>query len=141
MYKTHCDALELRVKMYAQAGKWDHVEPIAETLARLIKDAPFGVYMWCHSLRMQKRYKEALVQLTLAQGKFLKDWRFSYDLACCLAMTGHKEEASPSITPVSIFFSAFSIASHHFLIKILLKPCERFSDFLRLAQFRHGVRD
>ena len=42
---------------------------------------------------MQKRYKEALVQLTLAQGKFLKDWRFSYDMACCLAMTGHKEEA------------------------------------------------
>ena len=29
MYKTHRSVLELRVKMYAKAEKWDHVEPIA----------------------------------------------------------------------------------------------------------------
>ena len=45
MYKTHRDAHELRVKMYFKAEKWDHVEPIAETLAMLIPETPFGVYM------------------------------------------------------------------------------------------------
>lgn len=33
MYKTHRSVLELRVKMYAKAEKWDHVEAISETLA------------------------------------------------------------------------------------------------------------
>ena len=70
MYKTHRLALELRVKMYAKAEKWDHVETIAETLARLIKDSPFGVYNYCHSMRMQKRHEHASRPLEKACGKF-----------------------------------------------------------------------
>lgn len=40
-YKTHRSVLELRVKMYTKTEKWDHVEVISETLAKLIPDAPF----------------------------------------------------------------------------------------------------
>ena len=92
-YKTHRRVLELRVKMHATAEEWELAERVAKELIQQAPDSPFALYMWCHSLRKLGRYQDALVQLTLARGKFLYEWRLSYDLACCLAMTGHKEEA------------------------------------------------
>lgn len=87
MYKTHRSVLELRVKMYSKAEKWDHVEAISETLAELIPDSPFGAYTYCRSLRMQRRHECAVRPLKTACGKFPNEWRLSYDLACCLCQT------------------------------------------------------
>jgi predicted Zn-dependent protease len=92
-HRTHHAVLQMRVRLYAQARKWDHVEAIAATLARLAPDHPFGVLMLGTALRNLKRHQDAVAVLREPASRFTTEWRFAYELACSLCGCGELKGA------------------------------------------------
>lgn len=87
-HRTHQAVLYMRVRLYAQARKWDYVEAIAGTLARIAPDHPFGVLMLGTALRHLKRHEDAVAVLREPASRFATEWRFAYELACSLCGSG-----------------------------------------------------
>lgn len=93
-HRTHHAVLHMRVRLYAQALKWDHVQAIAGTLARLAPDHPFGLLMLGTALRHLKRHQDAVEVLREPAQRLATEWQFAYELACSLCGSGDLKGAT-----------------------------------------------
>jgi tetratricopeptide (TPR) repeat protein len=90
--RAHSNVLEIRLQIYAKAGKWGMVVEIGNALVRAVPKSPYG---WLHrsiALHQLKRTQEAFDQLLPVADKFPKVWTIPYNLACYCAQTGRLEE-------------------------------------------------
>ena len=91
--RAHPDVLQVRVKIYTAAEKWDYVAEVANTLCAMLPDSSFGPLHLAHSLRVLGRPHEARAALLPVADKFPSEWRVAYQLACYSCKVGELKEA------------------------------------------------
>jgi uncharacterized protein HemY len=91
--RAHPDVLQLRWRIYADAGKWDACLDIATALTTMTPERPFGWIHRAHTLDRLGRTQEAK-ELLLASGpKFEKNATIPFDLARYCSKLGQVVEA------------------------------------------------
>ena len=53
--RAHADVLQVRVKIYSAAGKWDYVGEVANTLCSMLPELSFGPVHLAYALRHHAR--------------------------------------------------------------------------------------
>ena len=91
--RAHPVVLELRYKIYSLAGRWDGAVEIAQTMAKLLPDNPWGHFHLAFALYEQKRTQEAYDVLKPVVDQFPKEWMMRYNLACYSCQLGNLKEA------------------------------------------------
>jgi len=91
--RAHPDALQVRLKIYFEARKWDCAAEVANALCRLLPDSAFGPLHLAHALRQLDRTQDARAALLPIADKFPDEWRIQYQLACYSCKVGKLKEA------------------------------------------------
>jgi tetratricopeptide (TPR) repeat protein len=91
--RAHSVVLEVRYKIYAEAKKWDGAVEIAQTMAKLMPDNPWGPFYLAFSLHELKRTQEAYKTLKPVVDKFPDHYLMRYNLACYSCQLGKLKEA------------------------------------------------
>lgn len=91
--RAHPDVLQVRVKIYAAAEKWDYAAEVANGLCRLLPDSAFGPLHLAHALRKLDRTAEARDALLPIADQFAMEWRIWFQLACYCCKLGQKKDA------------------------------------------------
>jgi hypothetical protein len=97
-FKAHPDVLQVRCKIYHDAGKWDYLAEVANVLCTTLPDSSFGPVHLAHALRKLGRSNEARNALLPVADKFPDDWRIPFHLACCFCRTGELKPALDWLT-------------------------------------------
>ena len=92
-YRTHPFVLEMRYKIYEQAGNWDQAVAMAEHLRTTLPDNQWGHFYLAYSLHELKRTQEAYDTLLPVMAQFPKHYLMRYNLACYACQLGKPEEA------------------------------------------------
>ncbi len=91
--RGHPDVLEVRLQIFAKAGKWEPCIDLGDALVRMAPAQSFG---WIHrsfALHELKRTQEAFDRLPPAATNFPKEWTIPYNLACYCAQLGRVDES------------------------------------------------
>ncbi|HEV2693388.1 MAG TPA: tetratricopeptide repeat protein [Verrucomicrobiae bacterium] len=91
--RVHPFVLRVRWGIYAKAGRWEEASEIAQALAELLLDNPWGYIQWAFSLHKLKRTKEARDVLLPIAGKFPGEVKIFYNLARYCCQLGNQLEA------------------------------------------------
>jgi predicted Zn-dependent protease len=91
--KLHPEVLQVRCKIYHDAGKWDYMAEVANGLCTMLPDSAFGPVHLSHALRRLDRSKDARDALLPIADKFPNDWHIPFHLACCCCKIGERKEA------------------------------------------------
>jgi len=86
--RAHPDVLQVRCKIYDDAGKWDFMAEVANTLCTMLPDSAFGPLHLAHALRKLDRATEARDALLPIADKFPEDWRIPFQIACYCCKAG-----------------------------------------------------
>lgn len=90
--RAHPLVLELRWKIYAHAGQWEHCVTIAEGLVQALPDHEFGYIHRSFALHELKRTQEAFALLEPHWMRFPRCATIPYNLACYCAQLGRLTE-------------------------------------------------
>lgn len=91
--RAHPDVLQIRVKIYSAAGKWEHVAEVSNTLCSMLPQLSFGPVHLAYALRQLGRTEQAKAALVAVADKFPDEWRVSYLLACYCCHLGERQKA------------------------------------------------
>ena len=91
--RAHPDVLQVRLKIYCEAKKWDYAAEVASALCKMLPDSPFGPLHLAYVLRKLDRVHDARAALLPIVDKFPDEWRISYQLACYCCKVGDLKEA------------------------------------------------
>lgn len=80
--KAHPLILELRYKIYTEAGRQDMAVEVDKGMSELMPDNPWGHFHMAFSLHELKRTQEAYDTLIPVVDKFPTEWLMLYNLAC-----------------------------------------------------------
>jgi predicted Zn-dependent protease len=92
-FRAHPDVLELRMQIYANAGKWETCVDIGNALVQAVPERPFGWIHRSYALHELKHTQEAADLLKPAADRFPDQWLIRYNLACYACQLGNREEA------------------------------------------------
>ena len=96
--KAHPDVLQVRCKIYHDAGKWDYMAEVANGLCTILPDSSFGPVHLAHALRKLNRPSEGRDALIPISDKFPDDWKIPFHLACCYCQMGQLKESLDWLT-------------------------------------------
>jgi len=91
--RSHPDVLEVRLQIYAKAGKREPCVDIGNALVQAVPQRPFGWIFRSSVLHKLKRTQEAADLLKPAADLFSDEWLIRYNLACYASQLGHRKEA------------------------------------------------
>jgi len=91
--RAHPDVLEVRLEIYAKAGKWEPCVDLGNALVQAVPESPFGWMQRSFALHELKRTQEAADLLKPAADLFPKEWLIRYNLACYACQLGNRKEA------------------------------------------------
>ena len=91
--RDHPEVLKVRYEVYAAAQRWEPAADIAEAIAQLYPDSPFGVIHCAYALHELDRTQEALNVLLPAAHRFPKEFTIAYNLACYTCVLGDRKAA------------------------------------------------
>lgn len=93
--QEHRDVLQMRLRIYLEAKKWNLVVSVAETLVAMLPNDPDGWIHRSYALHELKRTQEAFDQLRPVLDRFPAMWIVPYNLACYLCQLSRVPEARP----------------------------------------------
>jgi len=93
LMRAHPDVLQVRVKIYTEAGKWDYVAEVANGLCRMLPHSEFGALHLAHALRRLDRTAEARDTLLPIADQFATEWPILFQVACYSCKLGQKKDA------------------------------------------------
>lgn len=91
--RAHPEVLEMRFKICAETNHWIPAVEIAQTMAKLLSDNPWGHFHLAFALHELKRTEEAYEVLKRVVDKFPKEWLMRFNLACYSCRLGNLKEA------------------------------------------------
>jgi predicted Zn-dependent protease len=91
--RGHPDVLQVRLKIYCKAEKWDYAAEIANALCRMLPETAFGPLHLAYTLRKLERVADAQAALLPIADKFPDDWRIAFSLACYSCRLGNLRDA------------------------------------------------
>lgn len=91
--RAHPLVLELRYKIYSEAGKWQMAAEVAKGMYEMLPDNPWGPFHLAFALHELKRTQEAYDTLIPVIDKFPKEWLMLFNLACYSCQLGKLTEA------------------------------------------------
>ena len=91
--RAHPDVLQVRVRIYTAAERWDYAAEVANELCTMMPDSSFGPLHLAHALRKLDRTEAAKQTLWAVAHKFPKEWRILYSLACYCCQLGQRKHA------------------------------------------------
>lgn len=89
--RAHPDVLQVRVKIYLAAEKWEYAAEVANTLSTMFPDSSFGTLPLAHALRKLDRITEAKHARLPIADQFPDEWRIPYCLACYCCRLGERQ--------------------------------------------------
>lgn len=96
--KVHPDILQVRCKIYHDAGKWDYLAEVANALCTMLPESSFGPVHLAHALRKLNRPSEGRDALLPVADKFPDEWKIPFHLACCYCRMGELKESLAWLT-------------------------------------------
>lgn len=91
--KNHPLVLEVRYKIHSAAKNWPGALEVAQAMAKLLPDNPWGPFHSAYALHELKRTQEAYDLLRPAVEKFPALWLIGFNLACYSCRLGNLPEA------------------------------------------------
>ena len=91
--RSHPDVLKARIKIYAEAKKWDSVVELADALTQTAPDSNFGPLHSAFARQKLRRFAEARDHLITIADQFPNDWRVQYTLASLSCKLGERDAA------------------------------------------------
>ncbi len=91
--RAHPVVLKVQYMIFETAKKWEEAAEIAQTMAKLLPENPWGPFHLAYSLHELKRTQAAYDTLKPVADRFPNEWLMRYNLACYACQLGHLKEA------------------------------------------------
>jgi len=91
--RTHPFVLKVRYEIFEKAKNWEAAAEIAQNMATLLPENPWGPFHLAFSLHELKRTQAAYDALKPVADRFPNEWLMRYNLACYSCQLGHLKEA------------------------------------------------